>query len=158
MTPNPSAQFKPDDLYISPFTSVRSYNPETGDPIYTPIERNTSPTGLAILDAYARRHNSGSYFSNNSFIRSQGIDSRDFSALCRVLVGVTPLDLHQHLLYRCADDLLRYTDLSIEQVARRCGANRATTLCTLIQRRYKCSPAQRRRALRKRGDAGRYAV
>lgn len=158
MTTTPAPQFAPDDLYISPFSKQRTFDPDSGAAIYTPIERNMSPTGVAILDAYARFLVSGKRYSSVAFAKSQGVDSCDFTALCRILVGMMPEELHHHLLFRYADELLRYTDLTITQIARLCSANDASNLCRLMQKRYHCSPSERRRALRQRGDLGRLAV
>lgn len=158
MKTNVKPQFTPDDLYIIPFSQYRTFNPEDGTPIYNPVERNTSPTGVDILNAYARAIISGTFNSNHHFCKAQGIEAREFSALCRILLGMDTRELHHHLLFRYADELLRYTDLSIEEVARRCGSRNANILNRRIQKRYHCSAGKRRRMIRQKRDIGKYMI
>ena len=43
-----------DDLYISPFTSVRYYD-DNGQPRYRPLERNLYPTGIYAATSFCNR-------------------------------------------------------------------------------------------------------
>ena len=46
-------QYTLDDLYITPFTRRRRYD-EEGRRYYVDVERNTSPTGIHVMDDYLR--------------------------------------------------------------------------------------------------------
>ena len=85
--------------------------------------------------------------------------------------GLTPLDLNGFVLaltgmeattfrlawqMRRADELLQYTDLSIEEVARRSGVGTGSNLFYACQRDHHCSPTERRNDLRKENDLGRF--
>lgn len=154
----PTPQFTPESLYINPFSKRRTFDPENGSPVYHTIERNTSPTGVDILDAYARYIASGKRYSSISFVKSEGISTNDFTALCRIMLGMRPEEIHHHLVLRYADELLRYTDLSVAQIARLSSANDGSNLCRLMRKYLRCTPTERRKSLRKLGDLGRYVL
>jgi AraC-like DNA-binding protein len=59
---------------------------------------------------------------------------------------------------RMADDLLRYTDLPIKEVARRSGLGSHSNFCVFIRRNHAQSPTQRRMILQQKNDAGRYKL
>jgi AraC-like DNA-binding protein len=71
---------------------------------------------------------------------------------------MTSTDLFHEILFRLADDLLRYTSMPVSEVARRCGANTQQNLCLLFRKRYNCTPTERRRSLQRKGEADMYCV
>jgi len=57
---------------------------------------------------------------------------------------------------RCADELLRYTDKPLAEIARLCGAGSRNNLYFIYERDLNCSPTMRRQQLRQEGDLGRF--
>jgi len=92
-------QWTLDEVYISPFTARRRYD-EEGVMHYDAVERNTAPTGVEVMDHYLRR-------------LSEGKD-------VVILTGMKGQDFRMAYQLRLADDLLRYTDLPLAEVARLC--------------------------------------
>lgn len=147
-------QFKPEELYISPFKAVRYYEGATAKPHYRPLERNMSPTGVHLLDEFLRIVcTSGNYTLRSLELRLGG-DIRDFSAMCRLLTGLSFSELHDVLRLRLADDLLRYTDFEVKEIAKYCGFANYSAMFKLFERTYKYAPGVRRLKLRRSGDLG----
>lgn len=151
-------QFTVDDVYISPFKGRRVFDTNTGKVSYVPTDRNLNPTGVKVFDAYMRYIGSDNIFSLMSFTEQNGVSRPDFAGLCRILTGMTSTDLFHEILFRLADDLLRYTSMPVSEVARRCGANTQQNLCLLFRKRYNCTPTERRRSLQRKGEADMYCV
>ena len=151
-------QYSLEDIYISPFSQKRVYNSETGKAEYIPMERNLNPTGVKVLDDYIRYISEDCNYSRNTFIKRHGIISSDLTALCRILTGMNAEELYYAIRLRLIDELLRYTDLTPTEVAKRSGANTHQNLCIIIRNEYNCSPKTRRLKLREKGDAGRYRL
>ena len=83
---------------------------------------------------------------------------REFSVFCLLLTGMDYESLHEAIRLRLADDLLRFTDLEMRDVARRCGYSDYSGLFKLFERKYKRTVGDRQRQLRKRGDVGRWRI
>ena len=149
-------QWTLDELYISPFTARRRYD-EEGVMHYDPIESNMQPTGVEVMDHYLRRLTEGRD-KVEAFCRIYGLRTEDLDSLVYILTGMSGPDFRMAYQLRLADDLLRYTDLPLAEVARRSGLGSHTNLCLVIRRECKQTPSERRSALRKKGDAGRYRV
>jgi hypothetical protein len=45
-------QFTLDELFITPFTEKKNFDPETGAPVWVPLERNFKPTGIHVFDEF----------------------------------------------------------------------------------------------------------
>lgn len=151
-------QYSLDDIYISPFSEKRVYNSETGKAEYIPLERNQNPTGVKVLDDFIRYISENSNFSRKVFCNRHGIVSSDLTALCRILTGMNAEELYYAIRLRLINDLLRYTNLTPTEVAKRSGANTHQNLCLIIRSEYGCSPRTRRLRIQSKGDAGRYRV
>ena len=87
-----------------------------------------------------------------------GISSADLSTVLRVLTGMTTQELEQAWRLRMVDELLRYTPMQIDEIARRCGYSSATSLSRYLAQHTGLSPTERRRELRKKGDLGKFGV
>ena len=57
-----------------------------------------------------------------------------------------------------ADDLLRYTSLSVADVAHRSGLGSRTNRYFAYKRDFKCSPTERREQLQRQGDEDMYKI
>ena len=149
-------QWTLDKMYISPFTSQRRYD-EDGVEHYDDIERNLHPTGIDVMDHYLRWLEEG---KNDvaAFCQIYGIRTEDLNSFVFILTGMTSPAFSRAYQLRMADELLRYTDMTIPAVARRSGLGSHTNFCVIIQRFYKQTPSKRRKSLRKKGDEGRFRV
>lgn len=149
-------QWTLDALYISPFTARRRYD-EDGTVHYDKIERNLSPSGVEVMDHYLRRLSEG-HDRVNDFCKIYGLRTEDVEALIYILTGMPGPEFRLAYQLRLADDLLRYTDLSLHEVARHSGLGSQSRFCVVIHRERKQTPKQRRFSLRQEGDVGRYKL
>ena len=158
MTDRVTPQFSIDDLYISPFTKQRAYNPVTGKPFYQPLERNLKLTGVQVLDEMLLKISNGSLVSRKDFAAKYSVTEDDLNGFCKLLTGMGTGDLICELRKRLIDDLLRYTQLPMSSVALRSGFRSNAALTTFVRLHHHCSPSKRRTQLRQRYDAGKYSV
>lgn len=145
-----------DDLYVSPLALQRCFDGE-GRKYYAPIERRTTPTGIALIDEMMCRWSRGNMVMWWD-ARELGCDNRDLSGFLRVLTGMRGEDFRELYQLRLLDDLLRYTELTLAEVARRSGIGSQQNLGLFTRHHYHCTPHQRRQQLQRPGDAGRFAV
>lgn len=147
-------QFKFEDLYIMPFTHRRRYS-EDGRVSYVEVERNLQPTGIRVMDDFLCNLAMGKS-DITAFCNRYGARVGDIDSLIFLLTGMRGVDFRQAYQMRMADDLLRYTSLSVADVARRCGLGSRTNLYLAYQRDFNTSPTSRRRRLQKSGDEDLY--
>lgn len=150
------AQFTLDDLYITPFTHELTAD-ELGRTGYTPLERDMSPSGVNVLDEYLQALSEGRS-DIGDFCARHNAKTADLDGLVFLLTGMSNVDFRKRWIVRCADELLRYTDMEVAEVARRCGAGSRGNLYFIYERELNCSPSQRRTELRKPGDLGKYKI
>ena len=146
-------QFSIDALYIPRATAVRRYDAE-GVAHYEALTHSDKPTGVEVLDALARTLSTGR--GHEVVLAQFGISAKDLGAVCRVMLGMQLNEVEREVRFRLADDLLRYTNLQLGEVARRAGMHTCTQLCKMYRRRVKCSPTEYRKRIRKERDVGRY--
>lgn len=145
-----------DDLYISPFTKIRRYD-DNGQAVYNPIERNLHPTGLYAADLLLQSFTNGT--TNLAAIAHRlGCSGRDLSGLVRCLTGQPSDDFRNQYRCRLVDDLLRFTSLSLAEVALRCGIGSERNLYSFCRRHHGCTPSDRRLQIRQVGDEGRFEI
>ena len=109
------------------------------------------------LDHYLRRLSEGKDVVKD-FCQIYGLRTEDMDALIFILTGMSGQDFRMAYQLRLADDLLRYTDLPLAEVARCSGLGSHTNFCVVIHRERKQTPTARRETLRQKGDAGRYRL
>ena len=145
-----------EELYISPFTKIRRYD-DNGQPFFTPLERNLHPTGLYATDLLLQSLTNGT--SNlASIARHLGCSGRDLSGLVRCLTGQPSDDFRNQYRQRLVDDLLRFTSLSLSEVALRSGIGSERNLYSFCRRHHGCTPNDRRQQIRQVGDEGRFEI
>ena len=153
---NQRVQFAPEQIYISPFTQRRITN-AAGQAEYVATERNLTPTGVWVVDECLCAFAAGKDPAET--IRSRyGLTVEMLSAVFFALTGRTYQAVRDAYMMRVADELLRYTDLTMGEVARRAGFSTPQFFTRVISRTYGTTPTKRRRALRREGDRGRYAL
>lgn len=149
-------QFTFDNLYISPFTQKLTVDND-GRMGYTAIERNMNPTGIDVLDAYVQALHQGK-MESGTFCARYGTKTHDLDGLLFFLTGMNTQTLRTRWTLRRADELLRFTDLDIVEIARLSGAGSRTNLYYIYEQELNTSPTDRRVALRQEGDLMRYKL
>ena len=145
-----------EDLYISPFKSVRYFD-DNGTAKYRPLERNLHPTGIYAADYLLQSLTNGETTLAVIALRL-GCSGRDISGLIRCLTGMPSDDFRIQYRCRLIDDLLRFTSLSLAEVAHRSGIGSERNLYSFCRRHFGCTPADRRNQIRTVGDEGRFCL
>lgn len=147
-------QFPLEDIYISLFTERRIYDCD-GNERYEPIEHRVKATHVEMLDALRLALDEGAV-NLKSFGDRYGLTPPDLNGLVLALTGMEATTFRMAWQMRRVDELLRYTDLTIEEVARRSGVGTGSNLFYACQRDFHCSPSERRDAIREWNDVGRF--
>ncbi len=149
-------QFPFKSVYIHPFRLQRHYA-DDGTVSYSEITRNLEPTGIKIFDDFLRYMTAGNsdlqVFADRYGLRITDIDSMIF-----VLTGMRGVDFRQKYQVRMADQLLRFTEMTIAEVAKRSGHGSANNFYLAYKREFNLAPGYRRKAIRKPGDVGKYKL
>ena len=147
-------QFPLEDIYISLFTERRIYDRD-GNERYEPIEHRVKATHVEMLDALRLALDEGAV-NLKSFGSRYGLTPPDLNGFVLALTGMEATTFRMAWQMRRVDELLRYTDLTIEEVARRSGVGTGSNLFYACQRDFHCSPSERRDAIREWNDVGRF--
>lgn len=145
-----------DELYITPFTSRRVYS-EDGAISWMPVERNLTPTGQRHLDFIARSMSEG-HADFSWMAQRLRCSTADLCAMIRVLTGMDGRDFRHEYSFRLVDDLLRYTSMTVAEIARRTGFHSASSLCQQYMKYRHFSPDAHRKVIRQERDEGRYRL
>lgn len=145
-----------EDIYISPFTARRRYD-EEGVIHWDPIERNLNPTGFPQIDHIARLMSQG-YTNLKWLAQHLGCRVSDLHGWAKTLFGMNAVELRRQYIFRLADDLLRYTSMSTEQIARRTGCYSSSSLCQQFIKHRHFTPDQRRQSIRRERDENRFKM
>ena len=148
-------QFPVERLYITPFSLYRLYD-EEGRKYFLPVEKNTEPSGVRLLDAFVQQLSEGR--NTDRFWELAGLSCAEFRHFLLALTGLRFNEFRSRYYLLLADELLRYTDMEVSEVAARCGAGTSVSLFYIYRKLMKTSPTDRRYALRKKGDLGRYKL
>ena len=149
-------QFGLDDVYITPLRQKRRYS-EDGYVSYVEVERQTQPTGIRIFDDYLQYLSKGES-DMQAFADRHGLKREDIDSLVFVLTGMRGVDFRMAFQVRMADELLRYTDLRLDEVSRHAGFGSANNLYLTYKREFNIAPGERRQQLRQEGDVGKYKL
>ena len=149
-------QFKFEDVYITPLRQKRRYS-EDGSVSYVEFQRNTTPTGFHIFDAFLQYMTAGNS-DLQVFAKLHGIRLDDIDSMVFLLTGMRGIDFRQKYQVKMADQLLRFTDMTVAEVAKRSGIGSPNNLYLAYKREFNLAPGYRRQSLRKPGDAGRYKL
>lgn len=145
-----------DELYISPFSSIRKFD-EIGQPYYVPLKQHQNPTGIYAADTLLQSLTKGQT-KLMQIAKGLGCSGRDLSGLIRCLTGLPSDDFRRLYRLRLIDDLLRFTSLSLADVAEHSGIGTERNLHFFIRRNHACTPQERRDRIRKPGDEGRFSI
>lgn len=150
-------QFTLDELYISPFTARRQFS-DDGEASYVPLERRGAHTGIRVFDDYLNYLARGGSDDMQVFADRHGLRREDVESLVFVLTGMRGIVFRSAFQVRMADDLLRYTDMMMPEVAQRSGIGSANNLYLTYKREFGVAPGVRREQLRQKGDVGRFRL
>lgn len=124
------------------------------DPLLTSQTRHL--TGVKIFDEWVTYISYGCSDMSAFCKRYEGLRTGDLDALAFALTGMGSLEFQMKYRLRTLDALLRYSDLPPEDVASRSGFGSKNNLYLTCKREYGMAPMERRKAIQKHGDAGRY--
>ena len=151
-------QFGLEELYRMPFAERREFDTQSGAARYFPIEREPQRSGVRMLDELLAWLDAGSPGTVAQFCEKRGLSYNDLGGLVFCLTGMSGEDFRLTYQMRMADDLMRYTRMTLAEVARRSGIGSPLNLNQSYRREYDLTPGERRRQLRQKGDAGRYRL
>lgn len=151
-------QFGLEELYRMPFTERREFDTQSGAARYFPIEREPQRSGVQMLDELLAWLDAGSPGTVAQFCEKRGLSYNDLGGLVFCLTGMSGEDFRLTYQMRMADDLMRYTRMTLAEVAKRSGIGSPLNLNQSYRREYDLTPGERRRQLRQKGDAGRYRL
>lgn len=157
------AQFTFDELYRSPLTQERCYvaigggseEPKTKVRYVARNQPKVRTTGIQMMDEFISFLAAGRS-DISAFCEERGLRYNDIDSLVFVLTGMRGIDFRQRYQVRMMDELLRYTSLSPEEVARRSGIGSAHNLYQTTKREYGEALVEHRNSIREPGDEGRY--
>lgn len=149
-------QFKFDNLYISPFTRRKRYD-EDGRWQYVALEKDTSPTGIKVMDDYLRYLAAGNS-DMQAFVDRYGIKREELAGMVFILTGIKGVRFRQLYQMRIVDDLMRYTNMEPKEVARRSGLGSLNNMYLMLRREYNMCVGERRRFLQKDANVGFYSI
>ena len=145
-------------LYRMPFAERREFDPQTGEARYSRIEWPQERSGVWMMDELLAWLDAGSPGTVLRFCEERGLGYADLGGLVFCLTGMTGEDFRLTYQMRMADDLMRYTPLTLAEVAKRSGIGSPLNLNQSYRREYDLTPGERRRLLRKKGDVGRFRL
>jgi len=145
-----------EQLYISPFRSKRSFD-DNGQAYYVSLEVEIHPTGIYSVDYLLQALTNGETLLKN-IAKHLGCSGRDLSGLIHCLTGMPSEDFRMKYRQRLVDDLLRYTPLSLAEVAAHSGIGTERNLYNFCRRQFGCTPHERRQRIRRLGDEGRFSL
>lgn len=112
-------QFSLEELYIPPFTHERKFRAD-GSYYWEEVTNLVPVTGIHVLDDFLRYLRSGNRMVKS--IASQiGIGSDELNVFLKILTGETASDFIRLYLLRQACDMLKYTDLTVDKIAKHCS-------------------------------------
>jgi AraC-like DNA-binding protein len=156
MMKNKTPQYPFERLYVTPFTKKRGFDEQTLSYKFVPMESTWKPTGVEVLDHVVDLLRNGRD-PREATARFDLTYERLSEALI-ALTGMPTVSLRKRWNMQLAGELLRYTDLPLMQVMRRCGYTSRPTFSNFVRQWWGASPLHLRANARKNGDIGKYAL
>ena len=150
------AQWPFERLYVAPFTQKRGFDERSLTYKMVPMVSERQLTGIKVLDMVVDRLIKGPGPKKN--LRYRGYTDPKLSAAIQKLTGLTLPELRMHWHMQVARDLLRYTELPLQEIMNRCGYTSMPTFSRTYRRWWHTSPQRARIAARNSGDIGKYAL
>lgn len=118
-TENHNPQFTLEDLYASPFTYERKFRPD-GSYYWEELTNLAPVTGIHVLDDFLRYLRAGNRMAK-SIAKRIDVSPADLNIFLKILTGETTSDFIRMYLLRQACDMLKYTDLNVDEIAKHCS-------------------------------------
>lgn len=149
-------QFTLEQLYASPFTSERKFRPDGS--IYWEELTDTIPiTGIDALDEFLRLVRAGNR-TVKVIASLMGLSTIELNAFLKILTGHSPSEFIRFFMFRQAQQLLQYTDLTIDDIAKRCGYRNNANLTQSFTPVAGVTPSIYRRQHQRKLDRGRFRI
>ena len=149
-------QFTVQQLFVSPFATMRRYH-EDGTYEYVPLPDTRIHTGLDVFDEMISLMSRRVCSAGQLAVRL-GVKGPDLNGLVRIATGLCLSEFVAAWQLLMADELLRYTDLRMTEIARYCCMGNGVNFTNRIVRAHKCPPLTRRWHLRQKNDLGRFKL
>ena len=124
---------------------------------YLDVEQRTELTGIRMFDAYLQYLAHGG-LEMQTFADRHGLRLTDIDSMVFVLTGMRGIVFCMKYQVRLVDELLRYTDMTVAEVAKRFGIGSANNLYLTYKREFNLAPGYRRMRIRQEGDLGRFRL
>ena len=149
-------QYPFERLYVAPFTKKRGFDERNLTYKLVPMESTRQKTGIKLLDNVVDSLIRG---GDPRFVADRlGITEEQLSASIFALTGLYLVSLRKHWRMQLASDLLRYTNLPLQEVMERCGYTSMPTFSNFVREWWGSSPLHIRMRARERGDIGKFAL
>ncbi len=133
-----------EDVYVSVLTAKKVAD-ANGVWTYQKVEKSFPHTGSVLMDAVGRILLETGCWETGDFAQKLEVDVNDFRGAVRVLTGMPIADFVLAYRMRQAKEWLACTDLSIREVARRCGMRFSEMLSNRFRQREKMTPQRYRK-------------
>ena len=143
-------------LYVSPFTKRLSFDEKELKIVYVPMEQKRLRTGLDVVDLVVDKLIAG---QDPLVLPWQlGMSEAVMSTTFRTLTGLTLIEFRTRWRMRVASELLRHTELPLQEVMRHIGYTSQQSFSRMFRKAYGAAPREYRRLRREAGDIGKYAL
>lgn len=149
-------QFNLEKLYTSPFTHERKFRPD-GSCYWEKLTNQIPVTGIDALDDFLRHLRSGNRLVKNIASR-MGITAAELNAFLKILTGQTASEFIRLYMVRQAQQMLKYTDLNVDDIARQCGFNNNSNLTQSFTPIVGIAPRMYRYQHQGKLDKGRFRI
>jgi len=154
--PNFKPMFTLERLYWPPFTRRRGFDEDRWVTVWKPYDARPQSTGIPLIESVVTRLHDGKDATEVAV--EYGISEDELATVLRVFTGMKTLELQRRWRLRMADDLLRYTSLRMDEVAKRCGYYSGSSMSRSILKYTGQKPTRRRIALRQQGDVNKFGL
>ena len=120
------------------------------------MEQTRQRTGIGLLDLVVDCLIAGLDPCEAAY--KLGIAEEKLSASLLALTGLPITSLRKQWRMQLAYDLLRYTELPIDEVMKRCCYTSKPTFCNVVRQVWGSTPATIRRSARQHGEIGKFAL
>ena len=156
-----AVQWTVEQLWRCPFRAERRYQTD-GTRVWTEwkpvVWAERTLTGLNVFDDWVDAVARGNYDVPAFCSGYKGLRPADVDSLSFVLTGLPAQEFIMKYRLKTLDVLLRHTDLSPEEVARRSGFGSKNNLYLTCKREWGVSALQRRQQIQQPEDVGRYQL
>lgn len=118
-TERKTPQFNLDKLYASPFAYERKFRPD-GSIYWEKVTDPVPATGIDALDDFLHHLRAGNR-TVKGIASLLGITAAELSVFLKILTGQTASEFIRLYMVRQAQQMLQYTDLSVDDIAKHCG-------------------------------------